>query len=131
MSNDTVQVPRETLRQWCDITTDWNAHTRKWVQDEMQQLLAGSPSPADETDRTTQEAKDTARLNWLEQLASEGACPAVLNDDNGHWAVAFDGMQNVPEDDGPQDIQTTFFVEAKDWHASIREALDDAMENPK
>jgi hypothetical protein len=35
------------------------------------------------------------------------------------------GIQNVPDDeDGPQDISTSFWVEAKDWKPTIREAID-------
>ena len=47
----------------------------------------------------------------------------LLNDDNGHWAVKFDGFQNVPMGDEPEDISTTCFIEARDWKESIYEAL--------
>lgn len=66
---------------------------------------------------------DTERLDWL--ATQYGA--ALINDDFGHWTVAYDGMQNNPADDGPSDIQTTFFVEAAAWHDDIRAALDLAM----
>ncbi len=59
----------------------------------------------------------------FEKLAEIGCCPNLLNDDNGHWAVAFDGFQNVPMGDDPEDIATTCFIEAKDWKNSIYEAL--------
>jgi hypothetical protein len=36
---------------------------------------------------------DTERLDWIE--ANFGI--ALLDDDNGHWAVSGSGMQNVPE----------------------------------
>lgn len=65
---------------------------------------------------------DTDRLNWLAE--QHGA--ALINDDNGHWTVCWTGMQNVPEGEAPCDIQTTFFVEAKDWHEDIRAAIDAA-----
>lgn len=29
---------------------------------------------------------DTDRINWLEEIVNNGACPALINDDNGHWA---------------------------------------------
>ena len=67
---------------------------------------------------------DTERINWLEEQANNGACPALLNDDNGHWAVSFEGLQNCPEDSNPCDINTAFFVETGDWKDSIREAID-------
>jgi len=47
----------------------------------------------------------------------------LVNDDNGHWAVKFDGFQNVPKGNEPDDISTTCFIEAKDWKDSIYEAL--------
>jgi len=59
----------------------------------------------------------------FESLAEIGYCPNLLNDDNGNWAVKFDGFQNVPMGDEPEDISTTFFIEAKDWKDSIYEAL--------
>ena len=67
---------------------------------------------------------DTQRLDWLEKITEDGFCPAILNDDNGHWAVAFDGVQNVPMSDDTGDIYSTFFVEAKYWKPTIREAID-------
>lgn len=65
----------------------------------------------------------------LEELAKIGLCPNVLNDDNGHWAVKFDGYQNVVYGDKPEDVTTTFFVEAKEWKNNIYEALIWALEN--
>ena len=69
---------------------------------------------------------DKERLDWLQKKVETGACPGLINDDNGHWAVSFDGIQNVPDTD-PCDIQTTFFVFARDWKDSIREAIDHAI----
>jgi hypothetical protein len=60
----------------------------------------------------------------LESLAKEGLCPAVVNDDFGNWAVSFSGYQNIPEKPGePSDIQSSFFIEAKEWKKTIREAF--------
>ena len=50
--------------------------------------------------------------------------PGLLNDDNGHWAVSVEGVQNLPMDDGPADIQTTFFIEAKNWRPTLRGAIE-------
>lgn len=74
---------------------------------------------------------DKERLDWLEKRVETGACPGLINDDNGHWAVSFEGIQtiqfrNVPDTD-PCDIQTTFFVFARAWKDSIREAIDFAI----
>lgn len=70
---------------------------------------------------------DTERIDWLARITDKGACPALINDDNGHWAISFEGIQSCPTGDEPEDIQTAFYIEAKDWKNSIREAIDDAM----
>ena len=60
----------------------------------------------------------------MEQLSYIGWCPNLLNDDNGHWALATDGFQNVVVGDEPEDVDTSFFVEAKYWKDTSREALN-------
>lgn len=72
---------------------------------------------------------DTRRLDELEQLVREGDCPGIISDDNGHWAVTGNGMQNVPEGPAPVDIATSFFVPASLWKNSIREAIDNYLED--
>ena len=67
---------------------------------------------------------DTELLDGLAALVATGGCPGVINDDNGHWAVSGSGMQNVVCGDEPQDVQTTFFVDAADWKGTIREAIE-------
>lgn len=60
---------------------------------------------------------------------------ALINDDAGNWTVCGDGYQNIsdenhksPSQGDPIDIQTTFFVEAANWHPSINAAIDAARE---
>lgn len=36
---------------------------------------------------------DEQRINWLEKKGFGGA---LISDDNGHWAMVFDGFQNLP-----------------------------------
>ena len=67
---------------------------------------------------------DTDRIDWLE----EKDCYSVVSDDGGRWACVCDGIQNIPERE-PTDINTTFFIEAADWHKTIREAIDYAIEH--
>ena len=65
---------------------------------------------------------DKERLDWLEE---HQGC-ALISDDMGHWAVSGDGFQtlsNLP----PDDVETTFFIEKKQWKKSLREAIDSAM----
>ena len=52
----------------------------------------------------------------VEHMVGNGYCPALIYDDNGHWAMVTDGTQNVPMGPDPQDICTSFWVEAKDWY---------------
>jgi hypothetical protein len=59
----------------------------------------------------------------LDQLANLGQCPNLLNDDNGHWAVICAGFQNVVTGDEPEDVRTSFYVEAANWKNTPREAL--------
>lgn len=49
------------------------------------------------------------------EMAKSGLCPALLNDDNGHWALATDGNHNVLMDEDTYDIQISFFVEKGMW----------------
>jgi len=51
----------------------------------------------------------------VERQVSKGACPALVNDDNGHWALAGEGFQNVPANGDVGDIVTTFFVPKEYW----------------
>lgn len=69
---------------------------------------------------------DTDRINWLEEEVNRGACPALINDDNGHWALSFNGFQNVVTG-RPKDVSTTFFVKAKAWKNTVRQAIDATM----
>lgn len=64
---------------------------------------------------------DTERLNWLEQ--NQGA--ALVSDDDKHWAVVVNGIQNIPENT-PSDIHTTFFIRQNEWQSTIRDAIDAA-----
>ena len=56
-------------------------------------------------------------------LEEDGDGCGLISDDAGYWAVSTSGMQNAP-DDPPQDISTSFFVEAAEWKPTIREALE-------
>jgi len=70
---------------------------------------------------------DTQRLDWLEEQVNKGACPGLINDDNGHWAVSFNGMQNAVAGEQTADVWTAFHIEAHEWRNTIREAIDAVM----
>ena len=59
----------------------------------------------------------------LHQLSRLGMSINVLNDDNGHWAVTADGYQSVAYGDEPVDVDSHFWVGARHWKPTLREAL--------
>jgi hypothetical protein len=73
---------------------------------------------------------DTDLICALEDAAKKGSCPGLINDDYGHWAVSETGFQNCPRKT-PADINTSFFVEKKEWKNSVREALVSWIEGKK
>ena len=59
----------------------------------------------------------------VEKMVAEGGCPALVFDDNGHWALAGGGWQTVPMGEDPEDVVTTFIIEASRWADSAPEAI--------
>jgi len=59
----------------------------------------------------------------LLQLTRLGYAPNLIYDDNGHWAVVTDGFQTVPKGINPQDIESCFFIEKRQWKLTPRRAL--------
>jgi hypothetical protein len=59
----------------------------------------------------------------MDELSRLGQCPCLINDDNGHWAVTSEGYQNVIMRDELEDVESNFFIEAKEWKNTPREAL--------
>ena len=59
----------------------------------------------------------------VEKMVAEGGCPALVFDDNGHWALAGGGWQTVPMGENPEDVMTTFIIEASKWADSASEAI--------
>ena len=70
-------------------------------------------------------AEDAGRLDWFEKQADTGAAPSLVYDDNGMWAIAEEGTQNVRTQDA-DDLVITHFVEAAKFKPTVREAIDDA-----
>lgn len=98
-------------------------------------LAAAFPALIADRDRLAAELaeakRDAERLDFFVSEAERGACPALLNDDNGHWAVSYEGTQNAPMQEGPQDIWTSFVVPESDWLGSPRDAIDAAIDAAK
>lgn len=59
----------------------------------------------------------------LEALTDCGLAPALVNDDNGRWAVVCDGFCSVPTDQ-PGDWYGSLFVEASEWQPSVQMAME-------
>lgn len=78
---------------------------------------------------------DTELLAGLEKACANGAAPALVNDDNGHWACVGEGWQTVPCTMEPEDVITTFVIPKNEWRTSLRAAinafLDDCAESIK
>lgn len=64
----------------------------------------------------------------LEELSKLGTSPCLLNDDNGHWALTFDGFQEVADGDDPQDLAISCFVSKEQWKDTIYDAVMHALE---
>ena len=68
---------------------------------------------------------DTELLDWLEK--QEGG--ALINDDEGHWAFASEGIQNINlSDEEYYDLHTVHWVEKHAFKDSIREAIRHAID---
>jgi hypothetical protein len=66
---------------------------------------------------------DTELIDALERAGKNGFCPGLINDDAGRWVISETGMQNCPNPKKAIDISTTFFIEAKEWKKTIRQAI--------
>ena len=66
---------------------------------------------------------DKERLDWLENQHGAG----LISDDNGRWAVLYDGIQNCVSGKKASDVSTSFFGAKKVWKTSTRRAIDYAM----
>lgn len=62
----------------------------------------------------------------LERLAGVGWDAALLYDDNGNWGMATSGSGSVSME--PADWKGYYFVEAKSWKSTPREAIVFAVE---
>jgi len=67
-------------------------------------------------------ASDKELLDWLDKEAFD---IALVNDDDGHWAVSNGGWQNVRVKGVP--LKATFFIEDSDFYKTARKALSVAM----
>ncbi len=67
----------------------------------------------------------------LESLTKLGGAPSLLYDDNAHWTVGGDGMQNLISDEDRSketEFGGTWFVKPNRWRKTIREAIHDYLQ---
>lgn len=71
---------------------------------------------------------DTEIIDWLEE---KGNGIGLVNDDEGAWAVAGTGSQNIRSTAGvqPAPLMTTYFIEPEWFKPTVREAVAYAMEH--
>lgn len=64
----------------------------------------------------------------FEELTKLGHAPSLLYDDDGRFAIVSDGYQTVPIGEAT-DVEMGHLVKKERWKDSIREALDDYLNN--
>lgn len=69
---------------------------------------------------------DQGLIEALEALANDGYCPNLLNDDNGNFALVFDGYQTVVFGKRT-DVDTSFHVPKAFWKATVTKAVEYAL----
>jgi hypothetical protein len=75
---------------------------------------------------------DSERWDWLEKQSGV----ALVNDDNGRWAVSVSGFASIEDieepgrfiTDGPITWAGTAWVDRHEWRDSINAAIDAAMD---
>jgi hypothetical protein len=62
-------------------------------------------------------------------LVEKGFCPALVFDDNGHWALTMEGIQTMTDSDDPVDVNMTMHVQAAQWRDTIPDAVHAAIKD--
>ena len=104
------------------------------AREEAQQLRERKAMVSDALRAATERAdayeRDARRLATFERWADEGAAPALVFDDDGHWQVTFEGTQPIPRGDGKgydQSATICSFTDADKWHTTVAAAIDAAL----
>ena len=72
--------------------------------------------------------KDTRRINWLSKKFGYG----LIDDDQGHVALVFDGWQSLgTTGKGSWDLETSFLIKKKEFHNTVRQAIDARMKEER
>jgi len=70
---------------------------------------------------------DAERLRQFDKWADQGLCPHLVFNDNGWWAVTFDGGGDMSLIEPPPDGVFTAIVESTQWRQTVVEAIDAAI----
>jgi len=84
---------------------------------------------AESAARIAELEKDAARLKQFTVWADSGLCPALVFNDNGYWAISFDGVIPMDFSEPPNDAQLLIDVEKSMWRETVAEAIDQAITN--
>lgn len=74
------------------------------------------------------EAKTIGLEELLKKLTLIGYCPILAFDDNGHWAMTFDGLQNTIQGPEPQDLAATNFFNREFFQPTVRAAVINCLQ---
>lgn len=105
--------------------TSWNEETNEYGEDEPKEIDELSNQILDSIKKWRNE------LSFefiIEELTKLGWAPSLLYDDNGHFSIMSDGVQSVAKID-KEDMELIYFVKKDKWKDSIREALNDYLDN--
>lgn len=69
---------------------------------------------------------DAERLRQFERWANDGLRPMLVFNDNGWWAVSFDGGGDLSLEEPPPNGSFVAYVESSQWRETVAEAIDAA-----
>lgn len=102
-------VPSATLDS--EVADEWEAVTEV-VEAALERQEQIQPDP------------DVRAMQKLEMLARDGACPCLVYDDFGHWALSVTGAQPLCE----QPSEIIVFTDGCRWRSNPADAVLDAHE---
>ena len=117
-SNDKIRI------WWRDKPTD-ETLTRVHNSQPIFPLYREEP-PALSAELTAALRVNAERLRQFEVWADEGFCPHLVFNDNGWWAVTFDGSGSICPETPPPGGEFTAIVESNQWRPTVAEAIDAA-----
>ena len=65
-------------------------------------------------------------LQLIVKMADEGFCPALVFDDDGRWALSFEGVSGIKFEEDSQDLDMRIFVKKHEWNESLTRAICEA-----